>query len=207
MIDDAIAGLEHELRTPLAVIAGYAELLAARDDEETRKAAADQILAASRRLEASLDALLGLASRTPLGSNGHRPVGSARAQAVRPARIVVIDDDIFIRRLLRLTLSTDAFEIAEASDGESALLLAKAQKPDLVLLDWRMPGLQGDEVLQDLKAAHAELPVVVLTVEADQQEAAYRLGADGFLTKPFSPTELLETIERLLAERPADEQH
>jgi CheY-like chemotaxis protein len=201
VIDERRAELEHELRTPLAVIAGYAELLAIRDDEDTRRAAAEQILAATRRLEASLDDLLGLGAASSPDANGHLSTVRPAGPSVRPARIVVIDDDIFIRRLLRLTLSTDAFEIAEASDGESALALANAQTPDLVLLDWRMPGLQGDEVLKRLKAAHPELPVLVLTAEPKRRGAASRLGADGFLAKPFSPLELLETIERLLADR------
>jgi CheY-like chemotaxis protein len=177
----------HDLKTPLVVIVGYAELLAGGGDEEFRAAAAEEILAAARQLDHALDALLGVE---------HAPVPGPREGA---ARILLVDDDVFIRRLLRRTLPTHQFEIAEASDGEIALDLIEAQRPELVLLDWQMPATPGSDVLARLQERHPGLPVVVLTTDGTQRAEAMRLGATAFLTKPFSPLGLLETIESLLA--------
>jgi DNA-binding response OmpR family regulator len=90
----------------------------------------------------------------------------------------------------------------EASDGEQALELSGREPPDLVLLDWHLPGRTGSQVLDELKRRHPDLPVVVLTAkhEAPHRALAEALGVDVFLTKPFSPIELLDTVERLLAE-------
>lgn len=206
MTGDERSQLAHDLKTPLAVIAGYAELLAARDDEETRVAASEQILEAAGRLREAIDSLLGISTgpaESRSGLAGEHPA-STTANG-RPARVVVIDDDVFVRRLLRQTLPTDEFEIAEASDGDVALAIVEAQSPQLVLLDWRMPRLQGDEVLRTLKERDPKLPVIVLTADRDQRAIAESLGADLFLTKPFSPVELLENIGRLVAERATDE--
>jgi DNA-binding response OmpR family regulator len=113
---------------------------------------------------------------------------------------LVIDDDVFVRRLLRMTLPAENFEIAEAGDGNTALAVAEVQRPDLVMLDWRLPTVSGETVLTELKHRDPAVPVVVLTVDGDQRSRAETLGADAFLTKPFSPLELLRTVERLLRE-------
>ena len=178
----------HALKTPLVVIVGYAELLAGGGDDEFRAAAAEEILADARQLDRALDALLGVE---------HAPEpGPPRDGA---ARILLVDDDVFIRRLLRRTLPAHEFEIAEASEGEIALDLIEAQRPELVLLDWQMPATPGSVVLERLQERHPGLPVVVLTTDGTQRAEAMRLGASAFLTKPFSPLGLLETIESLLA--------
>jgi CheY-like chemotaxis protein len=184
----------HALKTPLVVIVGYAELLAGGGDEEFRGAAAREILTAARQLDHALDSLLGVepAPAEPAPTNGSRPKEGA-------SRILLVDDDAFVRRLLRLTLSAHDFEIAEASDGDLALDLIDAQHPELVLLDWQMPFTPGSTVLKRLQERHPDLPVVVLTTDTTQRAEAMRLGATAFLTKPFSPLGLLETIEFLLA--------
>lgn len=202
MNEDALAELAHNLKTPIAVIAGHAELLAIRDDDETRTMAASQILAAARRLTEEVDALLGIDGE--LAAVEHAENGMARRSG-RPARVILIDDDVFVRRLLRMTLAPEDFEIAEAGDGDIALAIADVQRPDLVLLDWRMPTVSGETVLMHLKDRYPDIAVVVLTVEGEQRSRAGELGADAFLTKPFSPVELLRTVERLLANRA--EQH
>ena len=120
-------------------------------------------------------------------------------------RVMLVDDDASLRSLVRVTLPRDGFEIAEARDGQDALDQIAAGPPDLVVLDWRLPERSGEEVLKELKVRQPELPVVVLTAEPREREAAERLGADEFLTKPFSPLELVRTIERLLAERLLDQ--
>jgi two-component system, OmpR family, phosphate regulon response regulator PhoB len=200
--EDALAELAHNLKTPIAVIAGHAELLAVRDDDETRTTAASQILAAARRLTQEVDALLGIDGA--LAAVAQAENGAARRSG-RPARVILIDDDVFVRRLLRMTLPPEDFEIAEAGDGGIALAIAEVQCPDLVLLDWRMPTVSGETVLVHLKDRYPNVAVVVLTVEGEQRSRAGELGADAFLTKPFSPVELLRTVERLVANRA--EQH
>jgi DNA-binding response OmpR family regulator len=125
----------------------------------------------------------------------------------RPLRIVIVDDDEWVRRLLRATLSADEYEILEATDGDEGLRLVNEVVPDLVLLDWQMPGRHGSLVLDALKEARPSLPVIVLTAEErqSQRELAESLQADAFLNKPFSPLELLGLIEQLLGDRPANE--
>jgi CheY-like chemotaxis protein len=204
---DQLSSLAHDLKTPIAVICGYAELLALRDDDATRDEAAAQILQAAYRLSELIDEALP-ASADDVDFNLARG-GSADASAPqrawsRPARIAIVDDDSFVRRLVRLTLPPDDFELAEASDGDTALGLVETHASDLVLLDWRMPRVSGEEVLRQLKERDASLPVIVVTADSDERSVAKALGADVFLTKPFSPLELLETIERLLGDRTAD---
>jgi two-component system phosphate regulon response regulator PhoB len=120
---------------------------------------------------------------------------------------MIVDDDESVRSLLRMTLPEGTYEIEEAIDGEEALALLASHVPDLVLLDWKMPGRHGSLVLDELKRRHPQLPVIVLTAEVAEhhRSLAESLKVDVFLTKPFSPLELLETIERLLVERPVDD--
>ena len=116
-------------------------------------------------------------------------------------RVMLVDDDEAIRTLLRMTLPRDGFEIVEAGDGADALERIEADPvPDLIVLDWKMPERSGDEVLAAVKEHHPDLPVVVLTAERDaaSRDRAESLGADAFLTKPFSPLELLGVVERFL---------
>jgi len=121
--------------------------------------------------------------------------------------VLIVDDDEVIRSLLRLTLPSEGFDVVEAESGDHALELANGRAPALVLLDWRMPGRSGAEVLTELKQRYPRTPVIVLTAEPEtpNRKQAESLGADVFVTKPFSPLQLLSTIERLLAERALDE--
>lgn len=121
-------------------------------------------------------------------------------------RIMIVDDDDSVRSLLRMTLPEDEYEIDEATNGEQALALLERRVPELVLLDWKMPGHHGSLVLDEFKSRHPQLPVIVLTAEIAEhhRSLAEALKVDVFLTKPFSPLELLETIERLLGEHPLD---
>src|SRR2546423_8333116 len=102
---------------------------------------------------------------------------------------MIVDDDDSVRSLLRMTLRRDEFEIVEACDGQEAIAELERAAPDLVLLDWTMPGVTGDEVLAELKERFPTLPVIMLTPEAkpSYRELAESLGPDAFLTKPFSP--------------------
>lgn len=116
-------------------------------------------------------------------------------------RILIVDDDVSVRDLLRATLPEGGYELVEAHDGTEALELIERGPPQLVLLDWILPGTTGSQVLKELKRRHPHLPIVVLTAEHQPQHRAVAeaLGVDVFLTKPFSPLELLDTVERLLA--------
>jgi DNA-binding response OmpR family regulator len=144
--------------------------------------------------------------RPDAAENGvHAPRGpGGRARRGRTRDIVMlVDDDATLRTLLRVTLPTDGFEVIEAADGAEALQLLDEQLPDLVVLDWNMPERSGAEVLADLKRRDASVPVIVLTAGHDDRRRAVArtLGADEFLTKPFSPLRLLDAIERLIADR------
>lgn len=117
-------------------------------------------------------------------------------------RVLIVEDQPDIRKLIRMTLEFEAYEIHEADDGASGLRMASALQPDLVLLDVMMPGeLDGLQVCQRIKsdAMLAGVRVVLLTARGQtrDREAGQRAGADEYLVKPFSPLQLIDTIERL----------
>lgn len=113
--------------------------------------------------------------------------------------VLVVDDDDMIRRLVRTVLEADEFEVAEATDGESALALASSAEPAVVVLDIMMPGIDGVEVCRRLD--HERIKVIVLTARDDPDlENDCRLaGANAFVTKPFSSIELLDLVAELIA--------
>lgn len=184
--EDILRALEHDLKTPLAMIAGYAELLRDRDDERTRGTAVARILDGVERLRSELDAL---AERL-----GNAPASARSAHARR--RILLVEDDDDVRTLLQATFAENDFELLEAADGERALELFGERRPELVVLDWQLPGRSGREVLAELKSGTPAPRVLVLT--ADARASVDAAGADAFLTKPFSPLQLLGEIDRLL---------
>jgi two-component system chemotaxis response regulator CheY len=116
--------------------------------------------------------------------------------------VLIVDDDQFIRRLIATTLEeVGEFALHEAGDGRQAIEVARRERPTLVFLDVDMPGLNGIETCRRLRAdsATTESTIVMLTAAcgdtvADQAQAA---GADLFLTKPFSPLQLLNLVSRL----------
>lgn len=115
------------------------------------------------------------------------------------ARILIVDDDHLVRDLLHATLSFGEQEIVEAPDGPTAFAAFKNAPPDVVILDLDLPDMSGLEVLQRLKAEGAKAPFIVLTGSGRGREEALRsAGAAGYLTKPFSPLELLGQIEAVL---------
>ncbi len=121
-------------------------------------------------------------------------------------RIVVVEDQADIRRLIRWSLEEGGYQIFEAASGQLGLDAVRALRPDLLLLDVMMPGeLDGYQVCSALRAdpAFAELPIVLLTARAQQGDraAGQRAGADEYLVKPFSPMVLADTVERLLKAR------
>ena len=120
------------------------------------------------------------------------------------AKLLVADDLVPIRQMVRITLSTQGWTIVEAKNGNEALDLVRSEKPDLVLLDVDMgPGPNGFDVCRQIKAdaATKDIPVVMLTAhESDSDRAiGFAAGATQYLTKPFGPLELIDTIRGILA--------
>ncbi len=120
------------------------------------------------------------------------------------ATLLVADDLVPIRQMVRITLSTQGWTILEAKNGAEALEIARTQKPSLILLDVDMgPGPNGFEVCKTLKADPntKDIPVVMLTAhESDSDRAiGFAAGATQYLTKPFGPLELIDTIRGILA--------
>lgn len=117
-------------------------------------------------------------------------------------RILVVDDEPHIRRLLATRLEAEGYDVSEADDGVLGLAALEADPPDLVLLDVMMPGPSGFEVLATIRAhpEHSALPVIILTAKGqdDDRELAMAGGATDFITKPFSPMKLLARIRDLL---------
>ena len=118
------------------------------------------------------------------------------------ARILVVDDETPIRRLLRTALTAEGYEVIEAADGNGALAAAAKENPDAVLLDLGLPDLDGTEVLARLRE-WSPMPVVVLTArDAEAQKiAALDAGADDYVTKPFAMGELLARLRAALRRR------
>lgn len=121
-------------------------------------------------------------------------------------RLLIADDQDAIRQMVRITLATQGWHIVEATTGQQALQLAKSEKPDLALLDVDMgQGPTGFDVCRAIKADDAtmHMPVVLLTAydnEADRAKG-FAAGADRYLTKPFSPLALIDTIRAIIAAR------
>ncbi len=114
-------------------------------------------------------------------------------------KILVIDDEPPIRKLLRMGLSTQGYEILDAPNGKTALSLLDS-KPDLVILDLGLPDIQGHDLLRMIRARNDSVPIVVLSSRGDEagKVQALDLGADDYVTKPFGMDELLARIRAAL---------
>ena len=120
------------------------------------------------------------------------------------ATLLVADDLVPIRQMVRITLSTQGWTILEAENGQKALEIARAEHPDLMLLDVDMgAGPNGFDVCRELKAADDTkgIPIVMLTAHDSESDRAvgFAAGAAEYLTKPFGPLELIDTIRTILA--------
>jgi two-component system KDP operon response regulator KdpE len=124
---------------------------------------------------------------------------------VSAGRILVVDDDPQIRRVMKATLVGHGYEVVEARTGEDALRMMPEEMPNLVLLDMNMPGMGGLETCQAIRAG-SDIPVVILSVRNTEKDkvAALDAGADDYVTKPFSIEELLARIRAALRRSPAD---
>jgi two-component system alkaline phosphatase synthesis response regulator PhoP len=117
-------------------------------------------------------------------------------------QILVVEDEADIRRLVRYNLEQEGYGLLEAADGEEALALARKQRPHLMVLDLMLPGMNGLEVCRVLRADErtAKLPVLMLTARATEVDKVLGLeiGADDYVTKPFSPREVVARVKALL---------
>lgn len=116
-----------------------------------------------------------------------------------PLKILVVDDEPPIRKLLRMGLNTQGYQILDAPNGKAALELL-SQGPDLVILDLGLPDIQGHDLLRMIRARNDSVPIVVLSSRGDEagKVQALDLGADDYMTKPFGMDELLARIRAAL---------
>jgi two-component system, OmpR family, alkaline phosphatase synthesis response regulator PhoP len=116
--------------------------------------------------------------------------------------VLVIDDEEDLIELVRYNLAKDGFEVATARDGESGLSLAMQKKPDVIVIDLMLPGIDGLEVCRMLRKDDktAQIPIIMLTAKASESDriVGLELGADDYVTKPFSPQEFTARVKALL---------
>jgi two-component system alkaline phosphatase synthesis response regulator PhoP len=138
------------------------------------------------------------------GTRAARANGSQMDEADSPngKTVLICDNERTLRALVRAALKDSGYRILEAQDGDEALEIARAQRPDLMILDMMMPGRTGLDVLAELRQTDelGATPVIMLTArtqDADREQAE-RAGADRFLPKPFSPRRLASIVDEML---------
>jgi DNA-binding response OmpR family regulator len=121
---------------------------------------------------------------------------------MRSPRVLVVDDEANIRRIVASYLRAEGFEVAEAADGRAALAAFERAEPDLVILDVMMPGLDGIEVLRELRR-RSDVDVIMLTARAEETDRVVGLsvGADDYVSKPFGAKELVARVKAVLRRR------
>ena len=113
--------------------------------------------------------------------------------------ILIAEDDADIRSLLRLYLEGEGFRVAEAADGAAALDLARAEPPDMAILDVMMPGMNGFELTRALRA-YSDVPILILSAKSQDNDKilGLNLGADDYIAKPFNPVEIVARVRAQL---------
>lgn len=119
-------------------------------------------------------------------------------------KILVVDDEIHILRVVAIKLKNNGFEVLTASDGKQGFEIAMQHKPDIIVSDYQMPNMTGVEMVKKLRQEKetSEIPVIMLTARgfAIEELEKVSLNISEFLSKPFSPKELLNTIENILTQ-------
>jgi len=117
-------------------------------------------------------------------------------------RIMIVDDSVTVRQVLRLTLSNAGYELLEACDGEDALNVLSGESLDMMITDLNMPKLDGIELIRKVrqKPEYRFLPIVMLTTESadEKKQAGKSAGASGWIVKPFKPEQLLKVVKMVL---------
>ncbi len=119
-------------------------------------------------------------------------------------KILVVEDDALIRELDRINLESAGFEVVLATDGFQGLEMARTENPDLIVLDIMLPKMDGFKVCRILKFddKYKHIPIIMLTARIQEvdKETGFKTGADGYMTKPFEPEELIKKINQVLAD-------
>ncbi|HLC42020.1 MAG TPA: response regulator [Methylomirabilota bacterium] len=202
-----------ELAVDFALAAGVKRLALFHHDPFRNDDALDRLVETCRRRAAAggLDVfaaaegqMIELAEREAVAPRATRQPEAAVAGGVEAARttmtILLVDDDPDILGLLTMTLRPEGFRLLSASDGDAALRIARAERPDLLLLDWNMPGRTGLEVCRALRAESdprlRDVPVVLLTAQAEAEDTAagFAAGVTDYVTKPFKPTHIRSRV-------------
>lgn len=117
-------------------------------------------------------------------------------------RILVVDDEVYILHILEFSLAMEDYDVLTASSGEQALQKIEEERPDLVVLDILMPGMDGFEVCRRVKTDErlADIPIIFLSAKEQRADRAFglSLGASAYISKPFSPQKLIEEIQAVL---------
>jgi CheY-like chemotaxis protein/phosphoribosyl 1,2-cyclic phosphodiesterase len=202
-----------------ALAAGVKRLALFHHDPQRDDAALDRLeevcrrRVGSRRLDVFAAAEGQVVELSGPGLDGTRPHGGvvsaapAGAGSPEPATILIADDDPTIVRLLTLTLGPQGFRLVTAGDGETALRLARAERPALVLLDWQMPGADGIAVTRALRADAdpdlRDVPIVLITSRSGGENTAvgFEAGVTDYLTKPFQPSHVRTRVRTWLLRR------
>jgi DNA-binding response OmpR family regulator len=123
-----------------------------------------------------------------------------------PAHILLVEDEVKLARFVELELQSEGYRITVAHDGITALTLVRESEPDLILLDWMMPGMTGVEVCRRLRSTGSKVPVIFLTArdEISDRVAGLDAGADDYVVKPFSIEELLARVRSHLRRTQAE---
>jgi len=194
-----LSSLSHDLRTPLASITAYSEILRDDDDPGARARFAGIIhQEAERMLHMIQERLAGHHPERGENQERARDAGGDEARGGAPAlTVLVVDDDRFIREATRAMLAREGYEALGAEGGEEALLRARRHRPDLILMDLSMPVMGGGEALRRLRSdpATSDIPVIITTGAAGEPAPE---GAAAMLVKPIAREALLAAVGRAL---------
>lgn len=120
-------------------------------------------------------------------------------------KVMLVEDEEAVRLLLRLTLEVGSVEIVEAPDGETAVETYLAERPDVVFLDWALPGRSGVDVCREIRGQQEaeDTKIIMLTARSgeEQRREGLAAGADDYISKPFSPEQLLDKLREILGPR------
>jgi two-component system alkaline phosphatase synthesis response regulator PhoP len=115
-------------------------------------------------------------------------------------KVLVVDDESSIVTLIKYNLEEAGFQVITAADGKEGLHLAKTEKPDVIVLDWMLPYMDGMEVCKELRIKKIQTPIIMLTAKDEEFDKVLglELGADDYMTKPFSPREVIARVKAMI---------